>query len=185
MTPRTGPLVGAVHHVAYTVPDLEQAITFFTEALGAELAYRAGPISDPDGDWTTRHLGVHPRAVVRLAMLRLGPAVNLELFEYAVPDQRRALPLNSDWGGHHLALWTEDIDAAVAQLAARPGVRVLGGIDTVTDGPIAGARWVYLTTPWGMQLELVHFPDELPFQETTAVRLFDPRRLNQQQGVRR
>ncbi|MGF1427160.1 VOC family protein [Kitasatospora sp. LaBMicrA B282] len=165
-----------VHHVAYTVPDLEAAIAFFTDALGAELAYTTGPLSDR-GDWMTRHLGVHPRAVVHLAMLRLGPTLNLELFEYQVPDQRKALPMNSDWGGHHLALWVEDpaeLASEVRRLAAYPGVRVLGGVDTVTSGPIKGTRWVYLTTPWGMQLELVHAPARQPFHEDTPVRLFEP-----------
>ncbi|MFF7636128.1 VOC family protein [Kitasatospora sp. NPDC008050] len=163
------------HHVAYTVPDLDAAIAFFTEALGAELAYRTGPLSDP-GDWMTRQLGVHPRAVVQLAMLRLGPTLNLELFAYQVPDQRKALPMNSDWGGHHLAFWADDLDGALRRLAGYPGVRVLGEVDTVAEGPIKGARWIYLTTPWGMQLELFNSPAEMPFQQQTRVRLFSPGR---------
>ncbi|RBL80330.1 VOC family protein, partial [Streptomyces cavourensis] len=39
----------AVHHIAYTVPDLDQAVDFFTEVIGAELAYRLGPVEDPEG----------------------------------------------------------------------------------------------------------------------------------------
>jgi catechol 2,3-dioxygenase-like lactoylglutathione lyase family enzyme len=170
----TRPLAAAVHHLAYTVPDLDEAVAFFAEAFGARLAYLAGPISDRSGRWMPRHLGVHPESVLRIAMLRLGPGANLELFEYQAPDQRRSLPRNSDWGGHHLAFWTDDIEAAVSAAAEYPGVRVLGGIDTVADGPIKGTRWVYLTTPWGMQLELVHTPPRLPFHQDTEVRLFEP-----------
>jgi catechol 2,3-dioxygenase-like lactoylglutathione lyase family enzyme len=139
------------------VPDLDQAVAFFGDALGAELAYRVGPLSDA-GDWMSRQLGVHPRAVVRIAMLRLGPTLQLELFEYEAPGQRRVVPANSDLGGHHLAFRTDDIDAAVKRLADWPGVRVLGEVDTVGEGPIEGTRWVYLTAPWGMQLELVEPP---------------------------
>jgi catechol 2,3-dioxygenase-like lactoylglutathione lyase family enzyme len=143
-----------VHHAAFTVPDLDQAVRFFRDALGAELEYTEGPYRDDEGDWLARHLGVHPRAGLRIAMLRLSGSLRLELFEYDAPDQRRELPRNSDWGGHHLAFLVEDIDAETARLAAHPGVRVLGEVGTVEAGPIKGTRWVYLTTPWGMQLEL-------------------------------
>ncbi|KUJ41300.1 glyoxalase [Streptomyces albus subsp. albus] len=164
----------AVHHIAYTVPELDAAVTFFTEVLGAELAYRTGPIADPDGHWMARQLGVHPRATVEIAMLRLGPVTNVELFQYTGPGRRERMPGNSDWGGHHLALWTEDFDASVAHLARQPGVRMLGEPQTVTEGPIAGTRWVYLTTPWGLHLELVQAPEEPPYHRDTAVRLFQP-----------
>jgi catechol 2,3-dioxygenase-like lactoylglutathione lyase family enzyme len=164
----------AVHHVAYTVPDLNQAVRFFVDVIGAELAYTLGPIEDPDGDWMTRKLAVDARAVGQIAMLRLGPTLNLELFEYTAPDQNRSLPRNSDWGGHHLALHVDDVDKAVEYLRTVPGVTVLGDPETIVDGPIAGDRWVYFTTPWGMQLELINLPARLPFEATTPARLFRP-----------
>ncbi|GHF67282.1 glyoxalase [Streptomyces mashuensis] len=170
------PGVRAVHHVAFTVPDLDEAVAFFTGVLGAETAYRTGPVADPDphGDWMRRQLGVHPRSTAHIAMLRLGPTLNLELFEYSGPDRRRRMPGNSDWGGHHLALWTDDFDASVRRLTAVPGVRMLGEPQQVNEGPIRGTRWVYLATPWGLHLELVHAPDGLPYEQHTAVRLFRP-----------
>jgi catechol 2,3-dioxygenase-like lactoylglutathione lyase family enzyme len=164
----------AVHHVAYTVPDLDQAVRFFVEVIGAELAYRLGPVHDPDGDWMSRKLDVAPEAVAHIAMLRLGPTLNLELFEYTAPDQRRSLPRNSDWGGHHLAIHVDDVDKAVEYLRAQPGVRILDEPETIEDGPIAGDRWVYFTTPWGMQLELINLPQGLPFERQTPARLFRP-----------
>lgn len=163
----------AVHHVAYTVPDLDQAVEFFTEVIGAELVYRLGPIHH-EGDWMTRHLNVAADACAYIAMLRLGPVTNLELFEYTAPDQRRSLPRNSDWGGHHLAIYVADVDAAVAYLRTQPGVRVLGEPQTILDGPIAGDRWVYFLTPWGMQLELIHLPAGTPHEQQTQARLYLP-----------
>lgn len=164
----------AVHHVAYTVPDLEQAVRFFVDVVGAELAYELGPISDPGGDWMSRKLGVAPEAVGQIAMLRLGSTLNLELFEYTAPEQSQSLPRNSDWGGHHLALHVDDVDKAVEYLRTVPGVQVFGDPETIEDGPIAGDRWVYFTTPWGMQLELINMPAGLPFERQTEVRLFRP-----------
>ncbi|MFF8769300.1 VOC family protein [Kitasatospora sp. NPDC015120] len=143
-----------VHHVAFTVPDLDEAVEFFTALIGGEELYRAGPVEDRDGDWMHRHLGVHPRASADVAVVRLPDGRELELFEYRAPGQRRVPPANSDWGGHHLALRVADVDAAAAFLRAR-GVRVLGEPQTIGAGhPVAGTRWVYFTAPWGLQLEL-------------------------------
>ncbi|MFD4522529.1 nitroreductase/quinone reductase family protein [Streptomyces sp. NPDC058470] len=170
----TLPGARAVHHIAYTVPDLEQAVSFFVDVIGAELAYRLGPVEDAEGDWMTRKLGVHPRASAHIAMLRLGPVGNLELFEYTAPDQDHGRPLNSDWGGHHFALYVDDVDKAVAYLREVPGVTILGEPETITDGPIAGDRWVYFTTPWGLHMELINMPAGMPFEETTTTRLYLP-----------
>ncbi|MBB4967316.1 VOC family protein [Saccharothrix violaceirubra] len=164
----------AVHHFACTVPDLDQAVDFFVDVVGAELAYRLGPVHDPGGDWMARKLGVDAAAVAHIAMLRLGPVTNLELFEYSARDQRKALPRNSDWGGHHLAIHVADVDVAAAYLREQPGVTVFGDPETLTDGPIAGDRWVYFTTPWGMQLELINLPAGLPFERDTPARLYAP-----------
>jgi catechol 2,3-dioxygenase-like lactoylglutathione lyase family enzyme len=164
----------AVHHVAYTVPDLEQAVEFFAEVIGAELVYVLGPVQDSEGDWMTRQLGVAADASAHIAMLRLGPVTNLELFEYTAPDQRQSIPRNSDWGGHHLAIYVTDVDAAVAYLRSQPGVRILGEPQTNSDGPIAGDRWVYFLTPWGMQMELIHLPAGTPYERETQARLYLP-----------
>jgi catechol 2,3-dioxygenase-like lactoylglutathione lyase family enzyme len=179
--PRTGeptrrgiPGATAVHHFAVTVPDLDQAVAFFTEVIGARLLYRLGPVCDTEGDWMTRHLNVDPRASATIAMLRLGPTMNLELFEYAAPDQRRTIPANSDHGGHHIAIYVTDVDAAVEYLRAQPGVRVLDDPETITEGPIAGDRWVYFITPWGMQMEVLRMPTGMPYEQDTDARLYTP-----------
>lgn len=164
----------AVHHIAYTVPDLEQAVSFFVDVIGAELLYQIGPLEDRTGDWMSRKLNVANDASVRIAMLRLGPVTNLELFEYSVLDQRRSLPRNSDWGGHHLAIYVDNVDNAVEYLRHQPGVQVLGDPETIVDGPITGDRWVYFMTPWGMHLELINTPAGMPYEQQTSARLYIP-----------
>ncbi|MGH8907577.1 MAG: VOC family protein [Egibacteraceae bacterium] len=163
-----------VDHIAYTVPDLEEAIDFFVDVLGAELIYREGPVEDKTGDWMSRKLNVHPRASANIAMLRLGPVTNVELFEYQAPDQNRSLPRNSDHGGHHLAFYVDDVDAAAAYLRAQPGVRVLGDPETIQDGPLKGDRWVYFCAPWGMQMEVLNMPAGMPYEQQTTARRFGP-----------
>jgi catechol 2,3-dioxygenase-like lactoylglutathione lyase family enzyme len=152
---RRVPTVRSVDHVSYTVPDLEQAITFFVAYLGAELIYRDGPFGRPGEDYMRRKLNVHPDATSLLAMLRMGRDFNLELIQYQTPGQRLTVPSNSDVGGSHLALYVDDIDEARAYLCSVPGVTLLEGPNGVAeDSPVAGQRWFYFLTPWGMTMEL-------------------------------
>lgn len=148
-------------HIGLTVPDLDQAREFFVDVLGCEYLYTLGPLRD-DGTWMSEHLNVHDRAVAsRIQFVRLGDGSRLELFEYSAPGQRRELPRNSDIGGHHLAFYVDDLDAAVADLRRR-GLRVLGE-PTASRGPHLGQRWVYFLSPWGLQCELVSYPDGKAF----------------------
>jgi catechol 2,3-dioxygenase-like lactoylglutathione lyase family enzyme len=160
------PGVTGVDHIGLTVPDLDQAHEFFVDVLGCEYLYTLGPMRD-DGNWMSEHLAVDDRAVVpRLQFFRLGGRAILEIFEYEAPDQRREPPRNSDVGGHHLAVYVEDLDAAVADLRRR-GLRVLGE-PTVSKGAHAGQRWVYFLSPWGLQCELVSYPDGKAFDRDPA-----------------
>jgi catechol 2,3-dioxygenase-like lactoylglutathione lyase family enzyme len=168
------PTATNVDHIAYTVPDLTEAVDFFVDVLGAQLLYRLDSVRDDEGDWMRRQLDVHPRAHARIAMLRLGPVTNVELFEYDAPDQNRQIPRNSDYGGHHLAFYVEDVDAATAYLRAQPGVTILGEPQDIDDGPIAGDRWVYFRAPWGMQMEVLNMPPGMPYERHTAARRFGP-----------
>lgn len=161
-TPRPSgrvPTVRSVDHVSYTVPDLEQAISFFVDYLGGELIYRDGPFGRPGEDYMRRKLNVHPDATSLLAMLRMGRDFNLELIQYETAGQRLTVPRNSDVGGSHLALYVDDIDEAHAYLRSVPGVTLLEGPNGVAeDSPVAGQRWFYFLTPWGMTMELTSDP---------------------------
>ncbi|MEU0254199.1 VOC family protein [Streptomyces sp. NPDC006184] len=305
------PTARVVDHYAFTVPDLHEAVRFFTKVMGGTLCYEEGPIHDPHSDWMLRKLGVHPRSKAHIALVRLGDNCNLELFEYSAPGQvrtppaagdpgahqltwwiddaaaarshlaghgitvddptpapgevrfctswgmpctlreltpgenpsvlpappaqdglaplglaqasytvadlRQAVaffrdvlggellttpgpsaallrcgptaridlrqadrpgnppPANSDIGGHHLAFYVDDVDEAARYLGAVEGVRLMGEPETVTEGPIAGDRWLYFQTPIGMQMEIINLPDgNLPYERLTTARRATP-----------
>lgn len=173
--PRGMPGLRGTDHIGFTVPDLEQAVRFFVDVIGCEPFYELGPFQS-DGDWMQTHLDVHPRAVMKkLRFLRCRSGSNFELFEYEAPDQNRRQPRNSDVGGHHLAFYVDDFDAALAHLK-RHGVRILGEPTVRTSGPSAGQTWVYFLSPWGMQLELVSFPQGKGYERDTTGRLWHPAR---------
>ncbi|MFE7558784.1 VOC family protein [Kitasatospora sp. NPDC057500] len=171
--PRQGlPGLAGVEHIGFTVPDLEEATRFFVEVIGCRHVYTLGPLRS-EGAWMAEHLNVHPRAVVReLRFLRCAGGPSFEIFEYEAPGRRTDQPRNSDIGGHHLAFYVTDLDAAVAHLR-RHGVRVLGE-PTASSGPSEGQRWVYFLTPWGMQLELVSYPHGKRCGEGAPAPLWQP-----------
>jgi catechol 2,3-dioxygenase-like lactoylglutathione lyase family enzyme len=149
------PTLRAVDHSAYTVPNLDQAVAFFVDHFGAELVFRDGPFADDVSDGMRRRLNVDPRAVSKIAMIRIGKHHNVELFEYTTPVQQTVLPRNSDIGGHHMGFYVDDIDAAYGYVRSIPGVVVQEGPNGVDPAaPVAGQRWFYFVSPWGMQLEL-------------------------------
>jgi len=150
------PGLAGLDHVGLTVPDIEEATRFLVDVLGCEYLYSLGPLGDEDGTWMRTHLNVDPRATARVRFFRCGSAPVLEVFEYTAADQRTTPPRNSDVGGHHVALYVDDLDAAVRYLKAC-GVEVLGE-PTASVGPHEGQRWVYFLAPWGAQFELVSYP---------------------------
>jgi catechol 2,3-dioxygenase-like lactoylglutathione lyase family enzyme len=167
------PGLRGTEHIGFTVPDLDEAHRFFVDVIGCEYVYTLGPFQRDD-DWMAEHLNVHPRSVMReLRFFRCKHGPNFEIFEWQPADGRAGQPRNSDIGGHHLAFYVDDLDAAVAYLHDQ-GVRVLGE-PTASRNASEGQRWVYFLTPWDMQLELVSFPNGKAYEADAAVKLWDPR----------
>ena len=110
----------------------------------------------------------------KLRFFRCFNGSNYEVFEYESPDQAASAPRNSDVGGHHLALYVDDVPAAIGHLKAH-GIRVFGEPTTRTSGPSAGQTWVYFLSPWGLQFELVSFPEGKGYERSTPKRLWDVR----------
>ena len=160
-------------HIGFTVPDIEEATRFFVDVIGCEVAFEIGPFV-ADDDWMAVHLGVHPRAVVKtLRMLKCKNGPAFELFEYDLKGAAQTPPANSDVGAAHLGFVVQDIDVAVAYLKEH-GVDVQGAPTHMTEGPSAGLRWVYFRAPWGMQLELVSYPDGMAVTRANPSALWSP-----------
>jgi catechol 2,3-dioxygenase-like lactoylglutathione lyase family enzyme len=161
-----------VDHVGFTVPDMQQADDFLVGILGAIPVYSL-PGKSAEDDWMAEHLGVHPRTTITdIRFYRLANGGNVEVFTYDAADGQAPTPRNSDIGGHHLALYVDDIDQAVDYLRSH-GVEVLGEPVASKDASL-GQRWVYFRAPWGMQFELVSYPNGKAYEATTDARLWHP-----------
>lgn len=164
-------------HIGFTVPNLEEAIRFFVDVIGCEMFYSLGEVKADDrfkvdDNWMTQNLNVHPHAVIKdIRLLRCRNGSNFEIFEYSSPDQNTHQPKNSDIGGHHLAFYVDDIWAAADYLRSK-GVKLLGEPKPKTEGPSAGEAWLYFLAPWGMQLELVSYPNGKAYEKEYEGRLW-------------
>lgn len=169
------PGLRGTEHIGFTVPDLDEAHRFFVDVIGCEYVYTLGPFQRDDDEWMREHLNVHPRSVMReLRFYRCGHGPNFEVFQWQPADGQNPQPRNSDLGGHHLAFYVDDLDAAVAHLHSH-GIRVLGE-PTASRNASEGQRWVYFLSPWGMQFELVSFPTGKAYEKDAEVVLWHPAR---------
>lgn len=164
----------ALDHVGLTVPDLEQAIDFFVEAFGCEHVFTGGPYDNTGWVWPGES---EPESLtLRLAVLRQGDSLNIELLEYS--DRTREAPDRAprppDPGGNHLAFFVEDIHGLEQRLRERGDVRFMNATEVEEGGPIDGTEWCYLLTPWGQTIELIRWQSGLPYESATAVRMVPP-----------
>lgn len=159
-------------HIGFTVPDLDEAETFLVGVLGGERIYTLGA-KRADDEWMTRQIGVHPRSVItEIRFYRMANGSNYEVFHYDAADGQAPQPRNSDIGGHHLALYVDDLDAAADYLRAE-GVEIMGE-PVASAGAALGQRWLYFRSPWGMQFELVSYPDGKAYEQDAERVLWHP-----------
>lgn len=157
------PVFKRADHVSLSVADLDAAVTFYTEVLGASLQYRMGPFDAAeippmnDGrDWTEAHVNV-PGARLNIAMLKLTNNLGLELFQYEKPEDAASNPpRNCDIGARHLCLEVDDIHNAIAYLGQH-GCTPYAGPIVSEDGPGPDSLSWYVMDPFGGQLELVQY----------------------------
>ncbi|WP_119275072.1 VOC family protein [Taklimakanibacter deserti] len=162
-------------HTGVTVPDIKQALDFFTNVLGCQHAMTFGPFSDDKGTFMQDLLNVNPRAKIeQISLVRCGYGSNIELFQYSSPDQKDATPKNSDIGGYHIAFYVDDIKAAADYLKAN-NVKTMMGPLPVDQGPAAGQSILYFMAPWGLQFEAISYPKGMAYEKDGGTILWSPK----------
>jgi catechol 2,3-dioxygenase-like lactoylglutathione lyase family enzyme len=150
-----------MQHIGFTVPDLDEAVEFFTTVFGAIECVATGKI-EADDEYMRRRLGVPGNTRIEdIRFLRVGNGTNIELFHYS-GDAEPGAPLkrNSQPGGFHLGFQVDDCMAAAERLREMD-VTVLDGPTYVDHGPLEGLTWCYLQAPWGQFLEIISVDGQL------------------------
>ncbi len=161
-------------HTGITVPDMAQALDFFTNVLGCRAAMTFGPFSDDKGTFMKDVVNVDPKAVIeQITMVRCGAGSNVELFKYTAPDQKDMTPKNSDIGGMHIALYVDDVQAAKDYLDAHH-VKTFKGPIEIGQGAAAGETILYFVAPWGLQFEAISYPKGMAYERNATTVLWKP-----------
>jgi len=130
-------MIGRLDHVAIVVRDIEETLAFYRDILGLELA----------------DIKEEPYQAVRVAFLPVGES-EIELVEPTTADSGVARFLQKRGEGlHHICLEVEDIEEALATLAAQ-GVRLIDEKPRVGGG---GRRFAFVhpKSAHGVLLELI------------------------------
>lgn len=139
-------------HTGITVRDLDASLAFWEGVLGFTLLYRARRT----GCFAEAVTGV-PEAEIEIAVLRAA-GHKIELLQYYAPNERAHLrPRSCDIGSVHVAFDIDDLDAALAAIAAS-GWTAVGQPQVIAGGLRAGTRVVYVRDPDGSTIELMQPP---------------------------
>lgn len=163
-------------HTGVTVPNIGEAVDFFTNVIGCKKATSFGPFADDKGTFMTDLLGVDSKAVIKeITLVRCGFGSNIELFEYTAPDQKDLKQKNSDIGAFHIAFYVDDVAAAKAYLEKK-GVATRLGPLPINDGPVAGQTILYFQAPWGLQFEAISYPNGMAYEKSAETKLWDTKK---------
>ena len=145
--------VVAADHTGITVTNLERSLAFWRDVLGFELSHRA----HQTGELAAEITGV-AGAEILIAVLKTPTGHKIELLEYlAPPDRNQVVSRPCDIGSVHVALTVDDLDAVLSAIAPF-GWKVAGEPQTLSSGPNAGRRVVYVRDPDGTTIEFMQPP---------------------------
>ena len=140
----------AADHTGITVSDVERSLAFWRDVLGFELSHRA----HQKGELAEQITGV-VGAEILIAVVK-APGHKIELLEYRAPgDRKQQSNLRPcDVGAVHVALTVENLDEILRRVAAS-GWEAAGNPQTLTAGPNAGKRVIYVRDPDGTTIEFM------------------------------
>jgi catechol 2,3-dioxygenase-like lactoylglutathione lyase family enzyme len=145
--------ITAADHTGITVTSLERSLAFWRDVLGFELSHRA----HQTGELAAKITGVSG-AEIQLAVLKTPTGHKIELLEYLAPAERKNFnPRPCDVGSVHVALIVDDLDAVLSAIAPF-GWSAAGEPQTLTVGPNAGKRVVYVRDHDGTTIEFMQPP---------------------------
>lgn len=158
-----------IDHVGINVPDLQQAIDFFSEIFGFSAVTQLGPFP-LDTAWKENN-NMHPdTGAVTIKMVHAGIGASIEIFAYDDNHGNKVYPGSDDLGASHIGFYTAHMETAVAFLKSK-GIKFLGEPFLMPSGDTEGETWVYFLSPWGAKMELVSYPNGKGYEQKAPQKL--------------
>jgi catechol 2,3-dioxygenase-like lactoylglutathione lyase family enzyme len=144
----------AADHTGITVSNLERSLGFWHDVLGFEYSHT----THQKGKMAEEITGVAD-AEINLAVVKAPGGHKIELLEYLAPaDRKKRSGLRPCDVGHvHVALTVDNLEAVLNTITAS-GCKEAGEPQTLTSGPNAGKRVIYVRDPDGTTIEFMELP---------------------------
>ena len=140
-------------HGGITVKDMEASLKFYRDGLQLEVEFDV--INSAD---YLRTVVAMPFSEIRIVYLRIPNSGFVELLEYRGVERHSASARPADFGGGHLCLYVDDIEAiSVRMQKLGYSARSDKPVDIVA-GPNIGAKVIYMIDPDGYFIELFQKP---------------------------
>lgn len=140
-------------HGGITVKDMEASLKFYRDGLQLEVEFDV--INSAD---YLRTVVAMPFSEIRIVYLRIPNSGFVELLEYRGVERHSASARPADFGGGHLCLYVDDIEAiSIRMQSLGYSSRSDKPVDIVA-GPNIGAKVIYMIDPDGYFIELFQKP---------------------------
>ena len=140
-------------HGGITVKDMEASLKFYRDGLQLEVEFDV--INSAD---YLRTVVAMPFSEIRIVYLRIPNSGFVELLEYRGVERHSVSARPADFGGGHLCLYVDDIEAISARMQKLGySSRSDKPVDIVA-GPNIGAKVIYMIDPDGYFIELFQKP---------------------------
>lgn len=147
--------VTAVDHTGFAVSSLDEAVRFWTGALGFTLERQ----SEMGGEFLHQVTGVEDPSV-KTAIVRAPDGYMVELLQYSKGRHNGEVPKSAgSIGAAHLALAVKDIGAAIARVEAA-GWKAKGSPQSIPGGPRKGTLVGYVSGPDHITIEFMQPPTQ-------------------------
>jgi lactoylglutathione lyase len=140
-------------HGGITVSDMERSLRFYRDGLELEMEFDR----ILDAPYLKEVLGL-TFDFIRCVYFRLPGGGFVELLEYHGIEQFPAASRPCDFGGGHLALYVDDVQAVYDTLIGMGYHARHDSITHITAGPNTGAKSAYVADPDGYYIELFEKP---------------------------
>lgn len=168
--------IRGIDHIGLTVPDIEEATRFFKQAFGASICYDTLTPQQPaqEGAETEQKLGLPQGAKVRhMRLIQIGQGASIEMFQFENTEQRSPA-LAVDYGIQHIALYVDDMPAAIRHFESAGGILLSSPNPLPNEEKGEGHLFVYGRAPWGTLIELLSYPHGIDYPQTSENNRWTP-----------
>ena len=138
---------GEIDHPGFSVPDIDEALEFFTGVLGFEVLFIPQlPPHDENSPSQKGMFGVYDDAYTKAAAFLHYGGRKIELAQWESKERKDFRPNPADAGAPHLAITVSDIPAAYEYFQ---------GFDNIEVRPITPMGFFYVVSPWGLEVQVM------------------------------